>query len=544
MDWSEDMASSPTAERHRGKIPQVLLDFMRAPGGHSLMLKGDAGTGKTTLALQIIEELSEEQPDYYLSTRVSDEALFRQFPWARDRAKRDTILKAGKAFLKRNKDPPAIESPAAQHLTLLAAKDLLKALNKQEGSPSVVRSELQKLEGQVEAGEVGGEGEEGFTGEITQDEITLDLGVILPEMEVAYDLAESNLPRKTLVVVDSIDALSERYGIGSARIINTLQKDLVENSGTNVVYTLEKAGKTELDYLGDGVIQLLSEDRGGRRIRQMVVEKLRGVSVDQWKYFFTLTGGRISVLEPTWVKIPERMQKHTAHKDPNARTVSSGNSSIDQYFGGFPKGSLVLWEFDLDVHLDVVRCLELGVMSDFLDKGRGVVWLPTYATDYSLIDEQLRMLVGPAPLNKGIRILDMEAGQEQPYSFITAIEGEDAAQDLRMSSLKFMLGDSASPYLSILGYDAMEGVYTGNVFKQTLGHIDAMRRAGHVVIAITSTMSQSLPSLREQAKIHIRFENMAGCIMAAGMKPHTPYYYLDFVGKADALPAPRLVPMI
>jgi hypothetical protein len=32
--------------------------------------------------------------------------------------------------------------------------------------------------------------------------------------------------------------------------------------------------------------------------------------------------------------------------------------------------------------------------------------------------------------------------------------------------------------------------------------------------------------------------------MVAGMKPHTPYYYLDFSGTSDALPAPRLIPMI
>lgn len=509
------------------------------------MLKGEAGTGKTTLALQVIEELSDEQPEYYLSTRVSDEALFRQFPWARDKAKRDNILKAGKSFLRRNKDAPVHhESSAGSQVTINAAKDLLRALNTNENSLMVVRSELQKLEGQVEAGEVGGDGEGGFTGEINEEEITLDLGVMLPELEVAYDLAEANLPRKTLMVVDSIDALSERYGISSQRIINTLQKDLVENSGTNIVYTLEQSGKTNMDYLGDGVIQMLSEDRGGRRVRQMVIEKLRGQSVDQWKYLLTLTGGRLSVFEPTWVRIPEHMQRHVPVKDPTSRTVSSGNFYIDQYFGGFPKGSLVLWEFDLDVHQDVVRCLELGVMSDFLEKGRGVAWLPMYATDYSIIDEQMRMLVGTTALSKSFRILDTEAGQEQTYPFITAIEGEDAAQDLRISSLKYMLGDSSTPYLSILGFDAMEGVYGSNVFKQTLAHIDAMRRAGHVVIAIASTMSQSLAPLREQAKIHIRFDNMSGCVMATGMKPHTPYYYLDFAGQEDKLPSPRMVPMI
>lgn len=71
----------PAPEYGRGKVPPILLEFMRAPGGHSLVVKGDAGTGKTTLALQTIEEMGEEQPDYYLSTRVSDEALFHQFPW-------------------------------------------------------------------------------------------------------------------------------------------------------------------------------------------------------------------------------------------------------------------------------------------------------------------------------------------------------------------------------------------------------------------------------------------------------------------------------
>ncbi len=89
----------------------------------------------------------------------------------------------------------------------------------------------------------------------------------------------------------------------------------------------------------------------------------------------------------------------------------------------------------------------------------------------------------------------------------------------------------------------MEGVYGPNVFKDTLQHIDAMRRGGHVVIAIASTMSQSLHQLREQAKIHIKFENMSGRVMACGQKPHTPYYYLEFKGEQD-LPAPVLMPMI
>ncbi|MCU0861869.1 MAG: DUF2075 domain-containing protein, partial [Methanomassiliicoccales archaeon] len=226
-------------EGYRGRTPEELLNFFRAAGGHSLLIKGDAGTGKTTLALQLIEELSEEQPDYYLSTRVSDEALYRQFPWLEEKAKRNDILKAGKAFLSKTKAPSFRGMEDYQHdSTLRVAKDLLRVLGKSDSSsPMVVRSELMKLEGQIESGE--GDESEAMSGEMTDDGVVLDIGVMLPELELAYDMAEANLPNKTFIVLDSIDALSEHYGISSQKIMNTLQKDLVEHSGTNIAYVME-----------------------------------------------------------------------------------------------------------------------------------------------------------------------------------------------------------------------------------------------------------------------------------------------------------------
>ncbi len=506
------------------------------------MLKGDAGTGKTTLALQLIEELSEEQPDYYLSTRVSDEALYNQFPWVKDRAKRDNVLKAGKAFLKRSKQGGEDEADQKQ-AALKAAKDLLRALTVQETSPMVARTELQKLEGQVESGELGSEDETRFLGELTEDAVTLDLGILLPELEVAYDLSESNLPKKTLIIIDSIDALSERYGIPSSRLINTLQKDLVESSSMNVVYTLEQSGKSPLDYLGDGVIVLTQQDREGRRLRQMIIEKLRGQAVSDWKYTFTLQGGRLTVFRPTWVKIPEKMQKHVSIKDPSATTVSSGNPNFDQFLGGLPRGSLTLFEFDVEVHQDVVRTIGLSLISDFLSKGRGVVWLPSYATNYELIDAQLKMLVGKDPAYKSFRILDASKEGEVKFPFVREIEGSDVTQDLRSDSLKYMLSEASTPYLSMLGFDSMEATYGQEVFKNTLPHIDAMRRSGNVVVAVASTLTKSLGPLREQSKMHIKFENISGRVMACGQKPFSPYFYLEFP-EDDKLPGPRFIPMV
>src|SRR5207247_1884517 len=70
-----------------GRIPREIVEFFNAPGGHSLIAKGPAGTGKTTFALQLTEELGEVTASHYLSSRVSDESLFRQFVWLEERPK-------------------------------------------------------------------------------------------------------------------------------------------------------------------------------------------------------------------------------------------------------------------------------------------------------------------------------------------------------------------------------------------------------------------------------------------------------------------------
>jgi hypothetical protein len=62
-------------------LPAELRNFLLVRGGHSLIIRGNAGTGKTTLALQLIEELAEIEDSYYFSTRVSDAVLLNQFPW-------------------------------------------------------------------------------------------------------------------------------------------------------------------------------------------------------------------------------------------------------------------------------------------------------------------------------------------------------------------------------------------------------------------------------------------------------------------------------
>ena len=82
-----------------GGVPREVAEFFGKPGGRSLVIKGGAGSGKTTLALQFMEEVAAPESSFYLSTRVSDASLYIQFPWLKEKDMRSRIIDASREFL-------------------------------------------------------------------------------------------------------------------------------------------------------------------------------------------------------------------------------------------------------------------------------------------------------------------------------------------------------------------------------------------------------------------------------------------------------------
>ncbi|MHA1578086.1 MAG: gas vesicle protein GvpD P-loop domain-containing protein [Candidatus Freyarchaeota archaeon] len=65
-------------------VPKEIVKALEART-FSLHIKGSAGTEKTTLALELMRLLSEKYSAIYLSTRVSRDMLYEQFPWSKTR---------------------------------------------------------------------------------------------------------------------------------------------------------------------------------------------------------------------------------------------------------------------------------------------------------------------------------------------------------------------------------------------------------------------------------------------------------------------------
>src|SRR5437879_9837468 len=198
-----------------GRIPRDIVEFFNMPGGHSLIAKGPAGTGKTTFALQLTEELGEVTASHYLSSRVSDESLFRQFVWLKERLRPAGLQSGGKV----------------------------------RAESKVARTALDQLEGKIMEGKEGDDAEPESigSGEVKGSFLEVTLGFDLPELEAAYEFVDKRLPERSLVLIDSIDALVAHYGVPAARLSPIFQKDHVEARRHNALYVLGTRGETRRD---------------------------------------------------------------------------------------------------------------------------------------------------------------------------------------------------------------------------------------------------------------------------------------------------------
>jgi len=512
----------------RPGIPADILQFFRSPGGHSMIVKGSAGTGKTTFALQLTEEIGGIGTSFYMSTRVSDESLYNQFPWLRERMKQAAAEIAGRQYTK-TLGEQAVHTEGG---TEISFEVRIHGEKKGPDAPKhrLDRAELDKLEGRIEMGEEGDEtyGKHG-EGEVAEGTLVFDLGSDLPEIDLAYDAVERNLPAKTLVLIDSINALAERYGIHPSKLINTLQKDLVESGHANVVFILEDSGETRLDYLGDGVILFQHREHAGRRLRLMMIEKLRGNEVRQHKFLYTLDGARLRAFD---IRPTERMgtpAKWAAIPDLSKDEVSTGNPALDSLIGGLHRSRILSFEFAPNVPSDYIDNLRLALICNFAAMGRGVAHVPPRKGSLDLLRENVEPFLEPGAFDQHVRVFETTSlgGMEVPKGALH-MEGSSVDTDLKWSNVEYHLPKSQHPFLSMLSFDTLESVYGEAALEQLSGHIAAVRRERDIFVGITTPLASSNQRLASMATQHVRVENLDGSIVLYGEKPHTGLHNLSF----------------
>jgi KaiC/GvpD/RAD55 family RecA-like ATPase len=470
-----------SADKPVSLLPNELWDFFTFSTGHSLIVRGEAGTGKTTFALQLMGDMSDQTNGFYLSTRVSDVLILTQFPWLAERVFGADIAR----WMKEQVD--------------LSQDELLSQLGMGEGGGLPLDEGLKRLkgEGAKEA----------------------DLQMIMN----VYEKIRTAKPKKSMIVIDSLDALAERYGLRKEVLFSALQKDLVEGYGANVVFVMEN-NETALDYLGDGVIVLSNRESDYRVIREMRILKLRGCRIKTFKGTFTLDKGMMKVFSPL-VPLPPTPFKPLEGKDGS---ISTGIEDLDVLIGGgIQRGRLVLFDIGERVTYDVLRQIEAGIVSSLALSGKGVIWMPTRKVGRTDGMSAYLTMTTHARSERHIRIAEeISASRGPAVGDVFPLEGINVASDLSWKKISYDIGEGTGS-ICVMGLDALESTYGPSVIDGMHEMLNALRANDGVFIAIAPFKTKSLERFRELCSVHIRIDKFGDDTILWGETPFTSYQAME-----------------
>ncbi|UCE37066.1 MAG: hypothetical protein JSW00_16490 [Thermoplasmata archaeon] len=509
-------------ENRTTSFPNEIVSFFNRPSGRSLMIKGSPGTGKTTFALQLLEEMADPDKSFYLSTRVSDEALYSQFPWLEEKEMRSRIVDSGRIFLKtlyttEGGGMEEIVEASPEKPTLSSAKDFLKSIGDEKGPPTKVdRTRLSALMEKTR----------------------------MPEIESTYDRVEYVLPQKTTLVIDSVEGVTHKYNIEAEELITVLQKDLVENSNADLILVLEKAQIPQLEYLVDGVISLSMGKLDGRRMREVQLIKLRATEIRQPSYLLTLQNGRFMCFEPF---SPDRSRTNGWEVKPDtASHYSTGISDLDTLLeGGFRKGSYNVLEIGHKVSNEEYHSIVIPILLNFIRQDRGVVAVLTGGDHAETTRAELIPFMQNENFDNQVRIADyFIASSDKPYIMALGTRNKEEALKTWKENLAALRGSENKPILDYTGFDTLEYLRGDTIaIKDLLNAVAKTKISQDLGLGIIKPGLKLTQEIMNMADTYLKIVdiNKSPCIY--GVKPKTMIYAI-VTDEKKGYPHVRLVPIV
>jgi KaiC/GvpD/RAD55 family RecA-like ATPase len=509
-----------TQNSNRISIPKEIRTFFGRVGGRSLLVKGTAGTGKTTFALQLLEELADPNMSFYLSTRVSDQALFRQFPWLKEGEMRGRIIDASRVLLQKLYSPEeeeAEDSEATERLT--SARDFLRSVSDEPLAPP---------------------------GKVDRTRLTVLLERNrMPEIERVYDNIEANLPEKSMLIIDSVEGISNKYSLDSDELVTCMQKDLVESSNADLLFVLEDTEAKIIEFLVDGVIWFSHGVKDGRRTREMHLEKLRATQILQPSYLITLKDGRFTSFDP--YTLGDVAEPKMWEPIPDTEThYSTGITSLDELLsGGYATGSYNVIEVDENVSKEEHHSIIRPILLNFISQNKGIFAVLSGGDHAESFKKDIERFIPEGLFENSVRIADYFIPRsDASYVMALGTRNKDEAVRIWKSNQEALRGSENRPIIDFTGFDTLEYLQGGGVaIKQLLDAVAKIKISKDIGIGVLKPGLKLTQEIMNMADTYLKITSIGRCPCLYGIKPKTMIY--GIVNDVERGPPNiRLVPIV
>lgn len=473
---------------NQSNIPPEVIEFL-ARGGQSLLVKGGAGTGKTTFALELLR--SYRGKGAYLSTRVTSHDLYRQFPWLRDSVPEDNIIDAQKPY-EMKKD--AFEADS----NYLKLPDSLKKLCD------------------------------------IAEESTEAIPCVIDSWDV---VAEQLKPSEA-------DVSRESW---SREELEPLLLHTIKPRNADLIMVMESDEKVRLDYLVDGIITLEQSEVDGRAIRTIRIHKLRGIKRRQPAYLFTLENGRFKYIEPFKPFAVKERKRFVPILDSKAY-FSTGSKDLDKLLGGgYPQGSYVFLDVGKDVAYKSFSIIPMLTAANFVTQGRPVAIIPVGGVGPDTVKYTVYLWGLENELNL-FRVAAKESPakpESEEFVFTYKAEDVDVLYEKWRAEMQRLTEDTGESVLGIVGFDTMESLFGKERMTEIIS-LEAQTVVDNnslcIVIGKHST-PETNKVLADTSHIHLKIEEKNGSLLFYGIKPKTVLHSLE-IDVSKGYPDLSLTPIV
>ena len=315
------------------RIPRELKEALKI-GGYSLIIKGLAGTGKTTLALELISSLEQENmTGIYFTARVAPAQLVSHYPWALKVIPKERFIDARGGLMVQ-------DVPYATVIKYSDVPDFLKNLF------------------------------------------------------YMIDIA----PKKPVtVVIDSLEELKANLSFPEDNFsIERRLLELSYQNTANIIFITERKKVGKLDYLVDGIIKLERVIENGRVFRYFIIEKMRGIPIASPVYIYTLEKAHFSYLTPHNKELKEDciqkdFYKYLFRSSLPTEEVENTNNEYSLIKYVMLNSSATLFTVSKDIGANYFIFL-FGYLEVSLENKEKVIFVPSMEIKYPRVQQLAQIL--------------------------------------------------------------------------------------------------------------------------------------------------------
>ncbi len=478
---------SQTESRPDYRIPIELSQLLNRDS-YSLLIKGSAGSGKTTLALTILRTLANRQNFLYVSTRTSRKQILRNHPWL---AESLDVAKDGKV----NGDP---------RLGTYRSVFIDARLDEQSTLFETITGELMDINAPL---------------------IIID----------SWDAMADSMDTEAFTNVKVLQTWRER---ARAKLIF-----ITSNEGPE---------QKTFDFLVDGIAILRQNYIDGRRVREILLSKLVGIDTTRSSYFFTLNNGIFRSFDPYQTAdfaisqdSSSSYQRLETIPPSDTFCISTRHPELDKILrGGFPIPSVVKVKMDPIVNVKVALAFLERMLSDFFKNGNPVVFQPFEGIEVEQMTRLFNSSVGDSE-EKRLSILwppdSIETQNDSVSSEIRTAKG-------RLESLKEAVFRMRREFpnrilLTLLELKDMaeyRGHQAGNTLKALM---DFVKRNVDLCVIVTREPETILEQTHVVAETHLQIVDVEGTLFLSSNVPYSQFFAI-IPERQSGIPTMRLEPMV